>query len=192
MRFRIASVLAVSAFTLASQAAQAHDWRYDRGYDGRYDRDERYARVVDVDPVVERYRVVEPVRDCRVEQRYEEGGTVVRRRTDPGAVIVGGLVGAVIGLNVVSDRDRGAGTLAGALIGGAVGNQLGARGYREDYVEPRAYEVERCATRPVERVDERIVAYRVTYVDEGRRYTAQLPYDPGRRIRVDYASRPVD
>jgi uncharacterized protein YcfJ len=202
MRLRIASVLAVSAFALASQAAlaQGHGFRDGRDDDdyGRYedayrgfDQAERYARVIDVDPIVERYRSVEPVRDCRVEPRYEDGRVVVRRRSDPGATLVGGLVGAIIGHNVVADGDRGAGTVAGALIGGALGNHLGSHGYREDYEEPRAYEVERCATRPVERVDERVVGYRVSYVYEGRRYTAQLPYDPGRRLRVDYAARPI-
>ena len=70
----------------------------------------------------------------------------------------------------MSDRDRGFGTVAGALIGGAVGSQVGAHGYREDYEAPRAYGVERCATRPVERVEERVVGYRVSYVYEGRRY----------------------
>jgi uncharacterized protein YcfJ len=203
MRFRIASVLAVSAFALASQAALAHghglrDGRDDDDY-GRYedayrgfDQAERYARVLDADPIVERYRSVEPVRDCRVEHGYEPGRVVVRRRSDPGTMLVGGLIGAVIGHNVVADGDRGAGTVAGALIGGALGNQLGSHGYREDYEEPRAYEAERCATHPVERVDERVVGYRVSYVYEGRRYTAQLPYDPGRSLRVDYAARPID
>ena len=203
MRFRIAPVLAVSAFALAAQSAFAHghghgygrddgDYgRYEDAYRG-YDPAERYARVIDVDPVVERYRNVEAARDCRVEPRYDEGRVVVRRRSDPGATLVGGLVGAVIGHNVVSDRDRGFGTVAGALLGGAVGSQVGAHGYREDYEAPRAYEVERCATRPAERVEERVVAYRVTYVYEGRRYSTQLPYDPGRSLRVDYAARPID
>lgn len=207
MRSKLVTVSVLAGLALASQVASAHDHgrfrdgddygRYDEGYRGHgrdfgrdFDRDERFARVVDVDPLVDRVRVVEPYQECRRDWRQERGGVVMRRDSDPGAAIVGGVVGAVIGHNLVSDRDRGVGTVAGALVGGALGNELGARGYREEYVPPRAYEVERCRDRPVERWQERVVGYRVTYVYAGRQYTTRMAYDPGRSLRVDYSGRP--
>ncbi len=35
-----------------------------------------------------------------------------------------------------------------------------------------------------ERFDERVAGYRVTYEYNGRRQVTQLPYDPGRYLRV--------
>lgn len=204
MRTKTAAVTVMAGLALASQVASAHGpgygyghyrdgdeyGRYDESYRG-YERREGYARVIDVDPLIDRVRVVEPYQECRRDWRQERGGVVLRRDADPGATIVGGVVGAVIGHNLVADRDRGVGTVAGALVGGAIGNELGTRGYREEYVPPRAYEVERCRNRPVEHWQERVVGYRVTYVFAGHPYTTRLPYDPGRRLRVDYTGRPI-
>lgn len=207
---RVSVSLLTAALGLASQGALAHGngrWfdddggLYERGYERRFERDfdrrerdfdrrERYARVIDVDPIVDHVRVVMPYQDCRRDWQHEPGGVVMRRNVDPGPAILGGIAGAVIGHNVVADRDRGFGTVAGAIVGGALGSSLGDRGYREEYVPPRRYAVERCAERPVERWQDRVVGYRVTYLMEGRTYTTQLPYDPGRRLRVDVVGRP--
>ena len=117
---------------------------------------------MDVDPIVRRYRVVDSFADCHRAWRQDRGGVVLRRESDPGA----------------------------ALVGGVLGSNLGRGGYREEYVPSRVYEVERCHDRPVERWQEQVVGYSVSYVFEGREYRIQLPYDPGRRLRVDYAGRP--
>jgi uncharacterized protein YcfJ len=191
MTTKILSGIAVTALALTAQAAFAHG--PDHGYYADDDRDDDYARVIDVDPITQPVRVSQPVQQCWTETRYAPGRVVARRREDPGAILMGGLLGAVLGHQVAGRGDHGAGTVAGAVIGGAVGRELGAGQdrYGTDFEEPRAYDVERCATRAADRYVEQVVAYHVTYVYAGRRFQTQLPYDPGPRIRVDVRARPI-
>lgn len=202
MKREMASVSVFAALLLGSQVAAAHDqgWgrhrEFDRGYERAYDRGyereyERYARVIDVDPLFDRVRVLDSVQDCQRSLRRDRGGVVLRRDSDPAATIVGGVIGAVVGSNVAGRYDRGIGTVAGALVGGAIGHEVGSRGYREEYIPPRAVEVERCYDRPVEYSQQRLVGYRVTYLHEGRPVIVRLPYDPGRRLHVDGYGRPI-
>lgn len=199
MNGKILVGFATVGLALASQVSLAdshRQWagRYD---DNRYARDYDYARVVDVDPVVERYRVAEPIQECWNETRYENSRSSGGSNRN-GATLLGGLVGAVIGNQFGHGSDRKVATVAGAVLGGAVGNQVAAnrggdrdydRGYRD---EPREYDVQRCATRREDRYEERVVAYRVTYLYNGRRYHTQLPYDPGQRIRIALAVHPAE
>jgi uncharacterized protein YcfJ len=176
---RLMTGVVISGMAVAAQSAAAgpHYDRYDRDYD--------YARVIDVDPIVSRIRVAVPTRQCWNESRYEEGGYRTRSGNVNGATLVGGLLGAVVGNQFGHGDGRRAATVAGAALGAVVGNQSAANrrdAYR--YEEPRASEVERCETRHEERYEERIEGYRVSYVYDGRRYTTQMPYDPGNRIRI--------
>ena len=200
MRFRITPVLALVGLTVASSSVFAHEGYGYREEDGRrgdgyaYGPDRgyvEYARVIGVEPLLRQVRVVEPARQCWREPRYEEGRVTERRTADPGATLVGGLLGAVLGHQIAGREDRGMGTVAGAVVGGALGSAVGPQRLREDYEAPRAYAVERCATQDVERVREDVIGYRVSYVHDGRRYTTQLPYDPGERLRVDVSARPL-
>ena len=185
---------AAIGLALASQVSLADGHRQWSGrYDTRSARDYDYARVLDVDPLVERYRVTEPRHECWDERRYDNSYSTGGSNRS-GATLLGGLVGAMIGNQFGHGSDRKVATVAGAVLGGAVGNQVAAnrgddRGYRDD---PRAYEVQRCATRHENRYEERIVAYRVTYLYNGRQYHTQLPYDPGERIRVALAVHPAE
>ena len=56
----------------------------------------------------------------------------------------------------------------------------------------REYTVQRCETRYTEEVQERIDAYRVTYLYHGRRQVTELPYRPGDRIRVRVDVTPAE
>jgi uncharacterized protein YcfJ len=47
-----------------------------------------------------------------------------------------------------------------------------------------AYTEERCEVRYETSFQQRIEGYRVTYEYNGQRFVTQLPYDPGRRIRI--------
>ena len=194
MNGKILVGFAAAGLALVSQVSLADNHRQ---WAGRYDDnrnagDYDYARVLDVDPLVERYRVAEPVQQCWNETRYEDARSTGAGNRN-GATLLGGLVGAVIGNQFGHGSDRKVATVAGAVLGGAVGNQVAANrgddGYRD---EPREYDVQRCATRHEDRYEERVVAYRVTYLYNGRQYHTQLPYDPGQRIRVGVAVHPAE
>lgn len=196
----LSAALLISAPLMAGQMPGAYgygsgdDWRagdVDADGDG-YD----MAQVLRSEPMLHSVRIVEPRQECRTEVRYvpvrERRGSV-----DAGAAtLVGGVLGAVLGHQIGQREARGVGTVAGALLGGAIGHQVaqgqGGRaesGYRDD--ELRAVQGEQCVTRAVERYEDRIDGYRVTYRYNGRIYSAQLPRDPGATLRVRVNVQPV-
>jgi uncharacterized protein YcfJ len=175
--------LGVSATALADQPHWAR---------GKHYRDSDYARVVDVDPIIRRVRVRAPQRECWEETRAIPSGP---SRTEVRATLVGGLIGAAAGHHAAAIhnvRDPAV-IVGGSLIGAAIGNSIGAHKAerRGDYRDPVYQTVQRCEVTHRSAWEERIDGYLVTYVYQGRHYTTQMPYDPGRRIRVDVNVRPV-
>lgn len=173
-------LVAVSGNVLADQGRDRHN-------NYRSDRDSDYARVVRVEPLVQRVRYTVPVEQCWVEELVRND----RRVANPGAAIVGGAIGAILGNRIGDGHGRAAATLGGAVVGAAIGNEVGKSGNRNDYRQPRYEQVERCRTTQEERFDERVSAYRVTYEYNGRRQVTQLPYDPGRYLRVAVDVHPL-
>ncbi|HWL61609.1 MAG TPA: glycine zipper 2TM domain-containing protein [Steroidobacteraceae bacterium] len=163
------AALVLGAVSLGAQAgnrnAQGH------GHD-RHDHGDRQARVVQVEPIYERVRHSVPVEHC-----WNERERHVHGADRNGAAIAGGVLGAVIG-NRVGDG-RGVATVAGAVAGALIGSEIGRDGR-----EVRYRDVRRCEVRRETRVEERVVAYRVTYVHRGRRDVTRLAYNPGRYIDV--------
>lgn len=141
--------------------------QHDRGRDD-------LARVVHVEPVVERVRYSVPVEHCRDEHS-------VRREGSASGAIVGGVVGAMVGSAV--GKDRGAATVGGALLGAAIGSSVASDGRSRHVVR------QHCEVRHETRWDEKVVGYRVTYVYNGRRDVTRLSYDPGRYFRLADARR---
>jgi len=180
MNSRILASGLVLALAAVSQAALADHDRYGRGRDWDQDRD--YARVVAVEPMVERVRYTEPVQNCWVEGR--ERAPVNRT----GATIVGGAFGALIGNSIGHGDGRRAATIGGAMVGAVLGSEAARNDRRYG---PRYDEVQRCETRYEERFDERVSGYRVTYVYNGRQGVTRLPYQPGRYIRVSVDVHPL-
>jgi uncharacterized protein YcfJ len=169
---------------------------YDRGYEGGseegaiYD----YAKVVDVQPLTTRVRVSHPQRECWDETRYEEqrGYSAMSDSRVAGGTLLGAVIGAAIGNQIGSGSGRKAATAGGAVVGAAIGNQQAKR--RSGYVPPppREYTVQRCETRYQDEWHERVEAYRVTYLYQGRRQVTELPYRPGDRIRVRVDVTPAE
>jgi len=181
----LSSVLTGAAlFAGAVQADSPYDdGRYSAdGYGNGYD----YARVVDVDPIARQVRVDTPRRECYPETRFREEGRRGYRGT-AGASILGAVIGAGIGNTIGRGDGRGIATVAGAIIGSAVGHDIGDQRRRYEDDSPArtvAYTEERCEVRYETSYQQRIEGYRVTYEYNGQRYVTQLPYDPGKRIRV--------
>lgn len=177
----LVSVLAIG-ITAVSGSALADNGRH-KGHDRDRHRDDDYARVVRVEPMIERVRYTVPVEQCWVEDRARPG-----RSGDAGAALIGGAIGAIFG-NAIGDG-RTAATLGGAVVGAAVGSELSKSDSRRDR-RPRYEQVERCRTHHEERFEERVAGYRVTYEYHGRRQVTRLPYDPGRYLRVAVDVHPL-
>ncbi|MGQ0385319.1 MAG: glycine zipper 2TM domain-containing protein [Gammaproteobacteria bacterium] len=174
------SAIAVGLAAASTGAIADHD----RG--NRYDDDDRfadydYARVVDVEPLRRRVRVSEPVRECWDEVDYASEGPLSSNHL--GGTLMGALIGGALGNQVGDGRGRQVARAAGAIIGGAIGHNVSRERRRQRYGDEQ-YVYERCETRYRDSYEERIDGYEVTYEYAGRRYQTEMPYDPGERIRI--------
>lgn len=128
-------LIGLTTLVLGTAAAQAGN---SIGHAKAYDRSDRdMARVLHVEPLIERVRYTVPVQQCRDEQRVSDGGGKTS-----------------------------------AIVGAALG-------------EPRQH----CEVHQQTRWEERVVAYRVTYVYNGRRDVTRLDRAPGRYFRLADARR---
>ena len=135
-----------------------------------------HAKVIDARPVYEVVRISTPDRRCR--EVYAERRDAPRSYT---SVVTGGIIGGVIGNQVVHGKYRDWGTVAGALLGGTLGNDYY---HRNQAPATTGHPELRC--RDIERVREEreLAGYEVTYRYQGRDYVTMMDHDPGRRVRV--------
>lgn len=180
-----ALVTAALLIGTSGTALADHDYRVARSDRASYD----YAKVISSQPIINYVTVKTPVRECWEEMQYY---TVDRRaRSGGGGALVGALIGGVIGHQVGSGRGNDAATVAGTLIGAAIGSDASRQRYDGSGVERIARPVERCETRYQAHQEKRIDGYRVTYRYNGQKYRTEMPYDPGRQIRVRIDVRPA-
>ena len=115
------------------------------------------------------------------EQRCE--GSSSRDGIDGAAgTVAGALIGGVIGNQAGKGDGRKASAIAGAVIGGAIGRRVdrsqGATGPG------------RCRTVDVDREERRVTGYDVEYQYKGEKYMSRLAADPGNRLRIRIAVTP--
>ena len=146
-----------------------------------------FADVLRVDPVYETVRFREPQEDC-----YEQP-VVYRERSGgdgTGGTIAGAIIGGVLGNQVGGGDGRKAATVAGAIIGGAVGRDIDKRNggpIREHESTER-----RCRIIDVEREERRIAGYDVEYRLRDEIYFSRMSFDPGNKLRVRVAVSPAE
>lgn len=183
MNTRIKALAAAAILTAASSTAFAdHDYRVARNSGAVYD----YAKVISSQPIVSYVTVKKPVRECWEETQYytiDHGA-----RHAPGGALVGAIIGGVVGHQFGGGSGNDAATAAGTLIGAAIGSESARKRYG---VEQVARPVRRCESRLESRREERIDGYRVTYRYNGQKYRTEMPYDPGRKIRIRVDVRPA-
>ena len=178
---KIAAVLmVVTAFP--AWAAHNND-RYSKpGYDNtQYD----YAKVVDVQAVIEIVQIPEERQVCREQ-------TVQRRVAEyrsPAPAIFGAIVGGVIGNQLSRSHGHGHGhgnnravaTAVGATIGSAIASEVQYSQYPAKYYSENA---QVCSLETTWRSEERVVAWDVSWKYRGRTYHSRMDEPPGDRIRV--------
>ena len=176
---------AAMLFGTTATALADHDNRgYDRDDRAQYD----YAKVISTQPLVNYVTGKTPVRECWEETQHYTVDRHAGGRT--GGTILGAVIGGVIGHQFGSGRGNDAATIAGSLIGAAVGNDAATKRHPHG-VEQHSRPVERCRTSYREHREERIDGYRVTYRYNGQKYVTEMPYDPGKTIRVRVDVRPA-
>ncbi|QNM95825.1 glycine zipper 2TM domain-containing protein [Chitinimonas koreensis] len=143
------------------------------------------ARVRSVEPQYE--RISTPRKECTREVVTETRH--IEERRSYGGAVVGGLAGAVIGNQVGKGHGREAATALGAVVGAMTGDRIDNRD-RGGYYEEVPREIQRCRT--VEDWESRVTGYRVTYDYRGQQYTALMPDNPGKTLRVRVSVDPIE
>ena len=182
------AALASAAMLLGTSAgalADHDDHRSTRNDRARYD----YAKVISSQPIVDYVTVKTPVRECWEETQYY---TVDRRSYgNAGGTLLGAVIGGVIGHQIGSGHGNDAATVAGTLIGAAIGNESARNRHGNAGVEQHSRPVEQCKTTYREHTEERIDSYRVTYRYNGQKYMTEMPYDPGKKLKIRIDVRPA-
>jgi len=125
--------------------------------------------------------VYQSVNDPRRECWNEPVGYETTRRREYGGAVLGGLVGGLLGSQFGKGSGRLLGTAAGAATGAIVGDNIDNDGHQAVAGAP-IYE-QRC--RQIDTWSRQLTGYNVTYRYQGQTYSAFLPYDPGRTVRVN-------
>ena len=144
-----------------------------------------FADVLRSDPIYE------TVQEARPREVCADVSTERNRRYDNtnAGTVIGALVGAALGNQVGAGDGRRAATVAGAVVGGAVGREVDAAD------NPQGTERSvRSECRVVDQYVERkeVVGYDVQYRYRGEVYSSRMDYDPGEKLRVRVAVSPAD
>jgi len=162
-------------------------WRrtdYEDSRNARYDGEYDFAKVIDVQPLTTRVRVSTPQQECWDETRYDRDSSRPVSGNVAGGTLLGAVIGAAIGNQIGSGDGRRAATAGGAIIGATIGHNQAVRRSGYEPPPPREYTVQRCETRYHEEWQERVDAYRVTYLYQRSSCVTEMPYRPADRIRV--------
>ncbi len=126
---------------------------------------EEYARVVDAQPVY-----VSSREECwnPRSQAYEE------RRENRNRIGAGTAAGAIAGGVIGNQIEHGSGTVAGALLGGLVGHEIERRNRSDDDLD-----LSRCR---VASDSTGVEGYDVRYRYRGNEYVTRMASDPGSRL----------
>jgi uncharacterized protein YcfJ len=143
-----------------------------------------WADVLRVDPVYDYVRTARPERECYDDRvtRHED-----TRGNNAGATVLGAIIGGALGNQVGKGDGRKAATIAGAVVGGTIGNKS-ARGDDRTYSDVERH----CRDTESSAEERRIVGYDVEYRYRGETYMSRLVYDPGERIRVRVSVTPAE
>ncbi len=186
-KFNLIMAASLIGFSSVATAWQGHSARHG-DYQPHQERFE-YARVIDVRPIFREVRISEPVEECwqePVRHQVRHGGP------SAGGMLAGGIVGGIIGHHLGQGRKhRGVATAVGTLVGARIGHEA-VKHHGPDYSYSEVTEMQQsCSQYERVRYHQEIDGYDVTYKYKGRKYQIEMPYDPGKRIKMRIHVEPV-
>ena len=181
------TAVALIVFAGAAAASAGHKQGYKhRDFAPRHELYD-YARVIDVRPIYREVRVSRPLRECREEPVYHTGHG---HHKSAGGMLAGGLIGGIIGHQFGKGRGKKVATAVGTLVGAQIGHEA-VNGHIDHHGETLVGFEQHCETRHRVVYEEVIDAYDVTYRYRGRTHRIEMPYDPGKRIKMRIQITPV-
>ena len=107
-----------------------------------------------------------------------------------GGMLAGGLIGGIIGHQIGQGRGNKLATAVGTLVGAHIGHEAVNGHVEQTPVETVEYR-ELCETRHTVSYEQVVDGYDVAYKFRGKRYHVQMPYHPGKRIKMRVQFTPV-
>ena len=126
------------------------------------------GKVISSTPIIQQIAV--PRQVCNNQQVVTEG-----QKSGAGAVM-GAIAGGAVGHQVGGGNGRALATMAGVIGGAVLGDKI------EGGSAPEVRNVQSCNTQMT--YENRTMAYNVVYEFAGKRYTVQMPQDPGPTVRL--------
>jgi uncharacterized protein YcfJ len=148
-------------------------------YDARRRNNER---LYDADVTSVRAVVGPPEQRCWVER--EQVAQQPETASNIPAAIAGALIGGILGHQVGGGRGRDLATVGGAIAGGAIGTTIGRDGRPQG---PGTQDVQRCTSVPSQA---RPALWDVRYEFRGVEHGMQMTSPPGRTVRVNRMGEP--
>lgn len=140
------------------------------------------APVTHVEPLVEVVQVPIQRQEC-----WDEVVSGSTTRQSNGGMLAGAIIGGVVGHNIGKGRHRDVSRAAGAIIGAAIGHDSD-----RSYQQPYSYTEQHCAVHTDYLEEERIHGYRVSYRYQGELYTTRMDRDPGRFVQLRVSHQLLD
>lgn len=147
-----------------------------------------YGKVVKVTPVYREVKVSTPVKECWQEP-VTRSKTVRHGSNSAGGALAGGLIGGIIGHQFGKGRGNKLSTAVGTLIGAQLGHDA-VRGSHASQHSYTSYE-NFCEVENKVSYEEVLDSYKVTYRYKGKKYKVDMPYDPGKRVKLRVSVDPV-
>ena len=149
-----------------------------------------YARVVNVNKVIEKVKYNQPVEKCWDEKvRYQN--RYAKKSTSKTPDVIGAIVGAAVGNRFGKGSGRDAATVAGALLGGSIGRDVRKNSHKHHGDEYSVKTVRQCATHNEVRYEDQLAGYEVQYRYKDKVFTTQMDTHPGNEIKVQVTVVPV-
>ncbi len=187
-KFKPKNFLLMMTLASMSPAALAHHDSSQGQYFSESDTHIEYGKVLKVTPVYREVKTTTPVKECWQEP-VTRSKTVRHGSHSAGATLAGGLIGGIIGHQFGKGRGQKLSTAVGTLIGA----QLGHDAVRDGHASQHTYTSYEsfCEVENQVSYEEILDGYKVTYRYNGKKYKVDMPYDPGKRIKLKVSVDPV-
>lgn len=172
----------VSSVRAINRNANIADYRYAPMPEPVYDNHRRHnERLYEAQVTSVRAVVGPPEQRCWTEQ--EQVVVADRGQHNVGGAIAGALIGGVLGHQIGGGRGKDLATVGGAVAGAAVGSNVG----RSDGQHVESRDVQRCTTVPSQA---RAEFWDVTYNFRGQEHRIQMTSPPGATVTVNGRGEP--
>ena len=190
MKVNTIKLILLAAVMTVSSTAFAGNKHRDKGHHSNH-KQFVYGKVINVTPVYREIRVTHPVKECWSEPVRHTNKTR-RIKASAGNTLAGGLIGGIIGHQFGKGRGKKLATAVGTIIGAQLGHDAD-RGYYVRKASNDSYTryEDHCETQNHVSYEEVVDSYNVSYRYKGSRYQTNMPYDPGKKIKLKISVEPV-